>query len=55
MLLALIYLLLRRALRLAAGSASELHNDIETVVLRQQLAVSSARREGRASAVETGC
>jgi putative transposase len=39
MLFALIYLLLRRALRLAAGSASELHNDIEIVVLRHQLAV----------------
>jgi putative transposase len=38
-LFALIYLLLRRALRLAAGSASELHNDIEIVVLRHQLTV----------------
>jgi putative transposase len=38
-LFALIYLLLRRALRLAAGSASDLHNDIEIVVLRHQLTV----------------
>jgi putative transposase len=36
--LALIYLL-RRALRLAAGSASDLHNDIEIVILRHQLTV----------------
>jgi putative transposase len=39
MLFALRYLLLRRALRLAAGSASDLHNDIELMVLRHQLAV----------------
>ena len=39
MLFALPYLLLRRAVRLAAGSASQLHNDIEIVVLRHQLAV----------------
>ena len=39
MLFALVYLLVRRAVRLAAGSASELHNDIEIVVLRHQLAV----------------
>jgi hypothetical protein len=38
-LFALIYLLVRRAVRLAARSASELHNDIEIVVLRHQLAV----------------
>jgi putative transposase len=38
-LFALLYLLLRRALRLAAGSASEVHNDIEIIVLRHQLAV----------------
>jgi putative transposase len=39
MLFGLVYLLLRRALRLAAGSASDLHNDIEIVVLRHQLTV----------------
>ncbi len=39
MLFALIYLLVRRAVRLAAGSASDLHNDIEIMVLRHQLAV----------------
>jgi len=38
-LFALIYLLMRRALRLVAGSASELHNDIEVMVVRHQLAV----------------
>jgi len=38
-LFALIYLLVRRAVRLAAGSASELHSDIEIMVLRHQLAV----------------
>lgn len=39
MLFALLYLLVRRAVRLAAGSASNLHNDIEITVLRHQLAV----------------
>jgi putative transposase len=39
MLFALLYLLVRRALRLAAGSASDVHNDIELIVLRHQLAV----------------
>jgi hypothetical protein len=38
-LFALIYLLVRRAVKLLAGSASELHNDIEIMVLRHQLAV----------------
>jgi putative transposase len=38
-LFALIYLLVRRAVRLAAGSASDLHNDIEIMVLRHQLGV----------------
>jgi transposase len=38
-LFALVYLLVRRAIRLAAGSASQLHNDVEIVVLRHQLAV----------------
>jgi hypothetical protein len=38
-LFALIYLLMRGAVRLAAGSASDLHNDIEIMVLRHQLAV----------------
>ena len=39
MLFALIYLLVCRVLRLAAGSASDLHNDLEIMVLRHQLAV----------------
>jgi Transposase, Mutator family len=39
MLFALVYLLARRVVRLAAGSASQSHNDIEIVVLRHQLAV----------------
>jgi transposase len=38
-LFALLSLLVRRAVRLAAGSASDLHNDIEIMVLRHQLAV----------------
>jgi hypothetical protein len=38
-LVALLYLLVRPAVRLAAGSASDLHNDIEIMVLRHQLAV----------------
>jgi putative transposase len=38
-LFALIYLLVCRVLRLAAGSASDLHNDLEIMVLRHQLAV----------------
>ncbi len=39
MIFALIYLLVRRAVRLAAGSASDLDNDIDIMVLRHQLAV----------------
>jgi hypothetical protein len=45
-LLALIYLLVRRAVWLVAGSASDLHNDIEIMVLRHQLAVLK-RQAGR--------
>jgi putative transposase len=44
--LALIYLLLHRAVRLAAGSPSDMHNDVEIVVLRHQLAVLK-RQAGR--------
>ncbi len=39
MLFALLYLLVRRAVRLTAGSASDLHNEIEIMVLRHQVAV----------------
>ena len=46
MLFAVIYLLLRRAVRLAAGSTGDLHHDIEIMVLRQQLAVLK-RQAGR--------
>jgi len=38
-LFALLYLLVRRAVRLTAGSASDLHNEIEIMVLRHQVAV----------------
>jgi putative transposase len=38
-LFALLYLLISRAVRLGVGSASDLHNDIEVMVLRHQLAV----------------
>jgi len=36
---AVIYLLLRRLFRLVGGPSNDLHNDIEIVVLRHQLAV----------------
>jgi hypothetical protein len=51
MLFALIYLLLCRALRLAAGSASDLHNDIEIVVLRHQLTAAPKRARAGSAAV----
>jgi putative transposase len=38
-LLALLYLFVRRVFRLAGGPSNDLHNDIEIVVLRHQLAV----------------
>jgi len=38
-LLALLYLLVRRVFRLAGGPCNDLHNDVEIVVLRHQLAV----------------
>jgi hypothetical protein len=38
-LLALLYLFVRRVFRLAGGPSNDLHNDIEIVVVRHQLAV----------------
>jgi len=46
MLFAVIYLLLRRLVGLAGGSAEDRHSDIEVLVLRHQLAV-LRRRVGR--------
>jgi putative transposase len=46
MLFAVVYLLLRRLVGLACGSAEDRHNDIEVLVLRHQLAV-LRRRVGR--------
>ena len=46
MLFALLYLLLRRVVRLIAGSTSDLDRDIELAVLRHQLMVlRRSRRE----------
>jgi hypothetical protein len=39
MLFAVVYLLLRRLVGLAGGSAEDRHSDIEILVLRHQLAV----------------
>jgi len=46
MLFAVVYLLLRRLVGLAGGSAEDRHSDIEVLVLRHQLAV-LRRRVGR--------
>jgi putative transposase len=46
MLFAVLYLLLRRLVGLAGGSAEDRQNDIEVLVLRHQLAVLK-RRVGR--------
>jgi hypothetical protein len=39
MLFAVVYLLLRRLVALAGGSAEDRHRDVEVLVLRHQLAV----------------
>jgi hypothetical protein len=54
-LFALLYLLLRRVVRLIAGSSNDLDRDIELTVLRRQLMVLSARSAGRDFAAATGC
>jgi hypothetical protein len=42
MLFAVFYLLLRRLVALVGDSAEDRHNDIEVLILRHQIAVSSA-------------
>jgi hypothetical protein len=54
-LVALVYLLLRRIARVVAGSPSDLNSDVEMVVLRHQLMVPGGRRGGRVFAIATVC
>ena len=55
MLFGLVYQLLRRVVRLIAGSSNdELSTEVELLVLRHQLKSSSARSAGRVFAVATG-
>jgi len=54
MLFAVFYLLLRRLVGLAGGSAEDRHSDIEVLVLRHQLAVLRRRVAGRAFAAAIG-
>jgi hypothetical protein len=54
--LALVYLLLRRLVRLITGSSNELTDtEVEVVVLRHQLMVLKRQLRSRLFAVATGC
>jgi hypothetical protein len=54
-LFALAYVLLRRLVQLVAGSSNQLNCDMEVVVLRHKLMVSSARWTAHVFAVAIGC
>jgi hypothetical protein len=55
MLFAVFYLLLRRLVVLASGSAEDRHRDVEVLVLSHQLAVLGAVLARRAFATAIGC
>jgi len=55
MVFAILYLSLRRLVGVVAGSSDGLHNGMEVVVLRHQLAVLRRQVAGRAFAGATGC